>query len=54
LKYAADLSDVSTEALGKSLGKLAKNMVSAAGDGAGPAAEAFKAMGLAVRNETAR
>lgn len=50
LKYAADLSDVGVEALGKSMGKLSKNMVEAASGGAGPAAEAFKAMGIAVKN----
>ncbi|MCA1381303.1 hypothetical protein [Bradyrhizobium sp. BRP23] len=50
LKYAADLSDVSTEALGKSMGKLSKAMVAAATEGASPAANAFNAMGVSVRN----
>ncbi|WBL75594.1 hypothetical protein I3J27_21415 [Bradyrhizobium xenonodulans] len=50
LKYAADLSDVSTEALGKSMGKLSKAMASAASEGAGPAASAFSAMGVSVKN----
>lgn len=51
LKYAADLSDVSTETLGKSVGKLSKAMASAASEGAGPAASAFSAMGVAVKNQ---
>lgn len=51
LKYAADLADVSTETLGKSMGKLSKAMASAASDGAGPAAQAFNAMGVAVKNQ---
>lgn len=51
LKYAAELSDVEIDALAKSVGKLSKAMVSAAGDGAGPAAEAFKAMGVSVRQQ---
>lgn len=50
LKYAADLSDVSTEALGKSMGKLSKAMVETAGGGAGPAAQAFAALGISVKN----
>lgn len=50
LKYAADLSDISTESLGKSMGKLSKAMLSAATDGAGGAAQAFNAMGVAVKN----
>lgn len=50
LKYAADLSDVSTEALGKSMGKLSKAMVAAATEGASPAANAFNAMGVSVKN----
>lgn len=51
LKYAADLSDVSTETLGKSLGKLSKAMVAAATEGASPAAQAFSAMGISVKNQ---
>ncbi len=50
LGYAAELADVSQEALGKSLGKLSKAMVSAATDGAGAAGQAFSAMGVTVRN----
>lgn len=49
LKYAADLSDVSLEGLGTSLGRLSKNMVSAA-TGAGPMAKAFDAAGISVKN----
>jgi hypothetical protein len=49
LKYAADLSDVSLETLGTSVGRLSKNMVAAAG-GAGPMADAFAAAGIAVQN----
>jgi hypothetical protein len=51
LKYAAELSDVSTESLGKSMGKLSKAMVAAATEGASPAAQAFTAMGIAVKNQ---
>jgi len=50
LKYAADLSDVSLESLGKSLGKLSKALVSAASDGASQAGRAFAAMGVEVKN----
>lgn len=50
LKYAADLSDVSTETLGKSMGKLSKALVAASTEGASPAANAFNAMGIAVKN----
>lgn len=50
LSYAAELSDVSSESLGKSMAKLSKNMVSAASDGAGPAGQAFAALGVYVRN----
>lgn len=50
LKYAADLSDVSLESLGISLGKLAKNMSAFAGGAGGPAADAFKALGISVKN----
>lgn len=49
LKYAADLSDVSLEQLGTSVGKLSRNMVEAA-SGAGPLADAFAAAGIAVQN----
>lgn len=51
LQYAASLSDVSSESLGKSLGKLSKFLVSAANDGASPAAQAFTAMGIAIKNQ---
>lgn len=50
LSYAAQLADVSQESLGKSLGKLAKAMVSAGTDAAGTAAQAFTAMGISVKN----
>lgn len=48
LKLAADLSDVSIEALTKSVGKLSKNMVEAAGKPTSEAANAFKALGVSV------
>ncbi|MBR1193241.1 hypothetical protein [Bradyrhizobium sp. AUGA SZCCT0160] len=51
LSYAAELADVSGEALGKSMGKLSKAMTSAAVDGAGPAGQAFKDMGVVVKNQ---
>jgi len=50
LKHAADLSDVSLEALGTSVGKLSKNMVAVAGGASNDAAQAFTAMGVAVKN----
>lgn len=50
LNYAAKLSDVSLEALGTNVGKLSRNMVEAAGSGVGPAAEAFKSLGISVTN----
>ncbi|MFZ5736307.1 MAG: hypothetical protein ACOY6K_05430 [Pseudomonadota bacterium] len=50
LKYAADLSDVSLEALGKNVGKLSRNMVEVAGGGIGPAKQAFDALGVSVTN----
>jgi len=49
LGYAADLSGVSTESLGKSFGKLAKNMVDA-GMGIGDAVDAFSALGISVKD----
>lgn len=49
LKHAADLSGVSLEELSKSVGILSKNMVAAA-DGTGPAADAFRALGISVKN----
>jgi len=48
LKYAADLSDVSTEQLGVGLKKLGANMAAVAGGAKGPAANAFKALGLSA------
>lgn len=50
LKFAADLSDVSLESLGKGLGKLSKALTDAAANPAGEAAKAFNALGVAVRN----
>jgi hypothetical protein len=50
LKFAAELSDISLEQLGVSLVKLSKNMSAIAAGGTGPAAEAFKALGISVRN----
>ncbi len=49
LKLAAELSDVSVEALGKSMGKLATAMVTAASGGAGPATSAFQALGISMQ-----
>lgn len=48
LAYAADLSDVSFEALSKSVGKLSKNMTEAAAKPTGDAANAFRALGISV------
>lgn len=48
LAYAADLSDVSFEALSKSVAKLSKNMVDAAAKPTGDAANAFRALGISV------
>jgi hypothetical protein len=50
LKYAAELSDISMESLGTSMVRLSKNMSAVAGGAAGPAAEAFKALGVSVKN----
>lgn len=50
LKHAADLSGVSLESLGKSLGKLSRNMMEAAANPTGEAAKAFQALGISVRN----
>jgi hypothetical protein len=50
LKHAADLSDVSLEQLGTALGRLSRNMSDAA-DGTGPAADAFRTLGINVRDE---
>lgn len=48
LKYAADFSDVSIEQLTGGLGRLSKTMLDVAGGSKGPAATAFKALGIAV------
>lgn len=50
LKHAADLSGVGTEELGKSLGKLSKTMVEAAAKPTSEAANAFRALGVSVKN----
>lgn len=50
LRLAADLSDVSMEALSKGVGKLSKSMVEAAGDPMSSAANAFRALGVSVRD----
>lgn len=48
LRLAADLSDVSMEALGKGIGKLSKSMVEAAGQPMSAAANAFRAIGVSA------
>lgn len=48
LRYAADLSDVSTESLDKSLGKLARTVVDAA-QGSTTAVAAYQALGVSFR-----
>ncbi len=50
LKFAADLSDVSLEALGKSLVILSKNMQTVAGGATNIAAAAFSNLGISVKN----
>lgn len=50
LAYAADLSDVSFEALSKSVGKLSKAMVEAAAKPTSEAANAFRALGVSVKD----
>lgn len=50
LAYAADLSDVSFEALSKSVGKLSKAMVEAAAKPTSDAAKAFTALGVSVKD----
>lgn len=51
LKYAAELSDISLESLGTSLVKLSKNMSEVAGGNkTGAAAQAFKVLGINVRD----
>lgn len=48
LKLAAELSDVSIEALGRSMSKLSTAMVTAASGGVGPATSAFQALGISM------
>jgi hypothetical protein len=50
LAYAADLSDVSFESLSKGVAKLSKNMVEAAAKPTSEAANAFKALGVSVKD----
>lgn len=50
LKHAADLSGVGIDDLGKSMGKLSKNMALAAANPLGEAADAFENLGVRVRN----
>ncbi|ARQ01882.1 hypothetical protein CAK95_24380 [Pseudorhodoplanes sinuspersici] len=50
LKYAADLSDISLESLSTSMVRLSKSMSEVAGGAKGPASEAFRALGISVRN----
>jgi hypothetical protein len=50
LKYAGELADVSTEMLGKSMGKLSKALVAAGTDATSQAGRAFAAMGVEVKN----
>lgn len=50
LAYAADLSDVSFEALSKSVGKLNRTMVEAAAKPTSEAAKAFTALGISVKD----
>lgn len=48
LKYAADFSDISLEQLTGGLGRLSKTMLDVSTGSKGPAATAFKALGIAV------
>lgn len=50
LKHSADLSGVSIETLGTSMGRLSKAVFEAA-DGVGPTAVAFRALGVEIKNE---
>jgi hypothetical protein len=50
LAYAADLSDVSFEALSKSVGKFNKTIVEAAAKPTSDAANAFRALGVSVKD----
>lgn len=54
LKYAADYSDVSLEQLTGGLGRLSKTMLDVAGGSQGPAATAFKALGIAVTDASGK
>jgi hypothetical protein len=54
LKYAADFSDVSLEQLTSGLGRLSKSMLDVAGGSQGPAATAFKALGIAVTDASGK
>lgn len=49
LRFAADLSDVSVDTLGASLGRLSRNMAEAAG-GSKSAAAAFASAGIGIKN----
>lgn len=48
LKVAAELSDVSIEAVGRSMSKLSTNMLAVAGGAVTPAASAFHALGISL------
>lgn len=52
LKYAANLADVETGALATSMEKLGKNLSAAATGAGGPAADAFRALGIGVRDSS--
>ncbi len=54
LAYAADLADVSFEALSKGVGKLSKAMVEAAAKPTSEAANAFKALGVSVTDSSGK
>jgi hypothetical protein len=50
LKHAADLSGVSFEGLTTSFGRLSRNMAEVAAGASGPAAQAFRTLGIEVQN----
>ncbi len=50
LRYAAQLADVDLESLSKAVKKLSTNMYEAGQNATGPAAQAFAALGVAVRD----
>lgn len=50
LKYAADLADVSSDTLGKSLQSLAGGLTSLASGAVTPSAQALQAMGISAKN----